>query len=256
MNMRTEMDKDAGTDVRYVADDFAYPVTFSVCSLVARQASYDRLLASFRAHGFTTANSEFIAADNRNGNVFDGYTWMRRLYPECRGKYVIFCHDDVELIGDGFDALLARLEGLTAVDPDWLLAGNAGGLYATPDPRPRKDLAFSIFDHKGSRRKGCLPARVETLDENFVVMRRSRYVGSSVNLDGFHMYGPDLCLMAEITGGSSYVIDFHLRHHGLAATGETFRQCKQRLSSKYGRYFPGRTIVATTGPVQLSTDHP
>ncbi|MEO8530698.1 MAG: hypothetical protein ABI459_05710, partial [Deltaproteobacteria bacterium] len=112
--------------VRYITSDYAHKVTFSVCSLVASQEKYDRLLGSFRARGFTESNSEFLAADNRASNDFDGYSWMRRLYPECRGEYIIFCHDDVELVDDGYAEILTVLEDLNEADPNWLLAGNAG----------------------------------------------------------------------------------------------------------------------------------
>ncbi len=245
----TNIAGDAG--VRYFDSGLMHNVQFSVCSLVARQDNYDRLLASFRAFGFTAGNAEFLAADNRNGNVFDGYDWMRRLFPECRGEYIIFCHDDVELIEDGFDDLLVRLNELTAMDPNWLLTGNVGGLYRKASPSKHRDVAVSILDRYGKRRRGDLPARVETLDENFIVMRRSRFVSGSFDLGGFHMYGPDLCMVAEILGGSTYVIDFHLRHHGAGTKGTPFQESQERFQEKYSRYFPGRTILAATGPLTL-----
>jgi hypothetical protein len=251
MQAQTDMKITSDAGVRYFDSGLTHDVRFSVCSLVADQDNYDRLLASFRRLGFTAENTEFLAADNRKGNVFDGYTWMRRLFPECRGEYIVFCHDDVELIEDGFEDLVARLKDLTEVDPDWLLAGNAGGLYRKAPPFRRRDVVMSIFDRYGDRRRGELPARVETLDENFIVLRRSRFVAGSFDLGGFHMYGPDLCMIAEILGGSTYVIDFHLRHHGLGTRGTPFREGRQRFQDKYSRYFPGRTVLAPTGPIAL-----
>ena len=52
---------------------------------------------------------------------------------------------------------------------------------------------------------GTVPGRVETLDECFILMRRSRPVVGSYDLGGFHFYGPDLCLQAELLGGSAHV---------------------------------------------------
>lgn len=251
MQMQTDVNTASDGGVRYFDSGLSHDVQFSVCSLVARQGNYDRLLASFRAFGFTPENSEFLAADNRQANVFDGYTWMRRLFPECRGEYIIFCHDDVELIDDGFDDLVARLDDLTEQDPDWVLAGNAGGLYRKGPPFRRRHLVISISDADGDRRRGDLPARVETLDENFIVLRRSRYIAGSFDLAGFHMYAPDLCMIAEILGGRAYVIDFHLRHHGLGKKGADFKESHLRFRQKYSQYFPGRTVRATTGLVAL-----
>jgi hypothetical protein len=47
-------------------------------------------------------NSEFLAADNRNGNQFDGFNWHKHMWPKTRGRYVIFCHEDVELVDCGY----------------------------------------------------------------------------------------------------------------------------------------------------------
>ena len=114
---------------RYVQEVDGSTLTFSVCTLVQSEEKYDRLLTSFARLGFSPDNSEFLAADNRSGNRFDGYSWTKTLLAEARGRYVIFCHDDVELIEDGHDALLARLAELDAIDPAWLLAGVAGGRW-------------------------------------------------------------------------------------------------------------------------------
>ena len=55
---------------------------------------------------------------------------------------------------------------------------------------------------------GELPAKVHTVDENFIVVRRATNLSLSHDLDGFHLYGTDLCVIADILGGNCYVIDF------------------------------------------------
>jgi hypothetical protein len=241
-------------DPRYILDAESPGPTFSVCALVQSQDRFDRLVASFRRLGFSDANSEFLAADNRAGNRFDGYSWQRALLAEARGRYVIFCHDDIELIEDGHDSLLAALDDLTARDPSWLLAGIAGGRYR-PAAQSRLMLTFHISDIYGlDRRRGAMPARVETLDECFILMRRSRPVLPSLDLEGFHFYGPDLCLQAELQGGSAWAIDFHLRHHGRGTKGPGFDACRARFVTKYSRIFPDRALHCTTGLVHLAPD--
>lgn len=239
---------------RYIHEAESEGPQFSVCSLVQSQEKYDRLLASFARAGFTEANSEFLAADNRSGNRFDGYGWQKALLAQARGRFVIFCHDDIELVDQGYVDLVGVLDDLTQRDPTWLLAGIAGGRYR-PSKHHRAIVTLRISDVYGeNRRHGAAPDRVETLDECFILMRRSRPVVGSYDLGGFHFYGPDLCLQAELLGGSAQVIDFHLRHHGRGKKGQSFVEGRQAFIQKYARIFPGRALHCTTGVVRLDPE--
>ncbi|WP_295076450.1 hypothetical protein [Tabrizicola sp.] len=239
---------------RYVTGDASVDSDgpdFSVCTLVRSQQKYDRLLASFARTGFTADNSEFLAADNREVNRFDGYDWQKALLAQARGRYVVFCHDDIELLDQGHDALLSALEVLTRAEPTWLLAGVAGGRYR-PEKHHRRFLRMHISDPWGENRlMGSVPGRVETLDECFILMRRLQPVIGSHDLGGFHFYGPDLCLQAELRGGSAHVIDFLLRHHGGGTKDDDFRRARDRFIRKYAAIFPGRFLHCTTGVVHL-----
>jgi len=233
----------------YVQNRDESDLVFSVCSLVRDQAQYDRLLESFAAHGFTAENSEFLAADNRKGNQFDGFDWHKHMWPKVRGRYVIFCHEDVELVDCGYDDLVARIEALDAADPQWLVAGVAGSPWR-PLNHSVTAQALHISDIFGTdRRLGSVPARVESLDECFIVMRRLKPVLNSYDMAGFHYYGADLCLQAEFLGGRSYAIDFHLLHKGKARADESFHQIRNQFRAKYRRYFPGRIFHCVTGRV-------
>ncbi len=234
---------------RYLTGEGPAGPEFTICTLVRSQQKYDRLLASFARGGFTAENSEFLAADNRDANRFDGFNWQMPLLAAARGRFVVFCHDDVELLDKGHADLLAALDDLDQRAPDWLLAGVAGGRYR-PQNHHRRFLRMRISDPYGEdRQMGTIPGPVETLDECFIVMRRSQPVLPSVDLSGFHFYGPDLCLQAELRGGSSWVIDFHLRHHGGGTKSESFVEGRDRFVAKYARYFPGRSLHCTTGVV-------
>lgn len=240
----------------YVAEEETGGPDFTICTLVRSQEKYDRLLQSFCAVGFGPGNSEFLAADNRDANRFDGYTWQSALLTRARGRFVVFCHDDIELLEAGRINLLAALKDLDRTAPDWLLAGVAGGRYR-PDKHHRRFLRMRISDPWGTDRvMGSVPGRVETLDECFILMRRSRPVLPSYDLSGFHFYGPDLCLQAELQGGSAWAIDFHLRHHGQGTKDDSFAECRDRFIAKYARIFPGRSLHCTTGVVTFPTEAP
>ena len=247
-----DTDADLRDGVRYVNGPLEHQVTFSVCSLLLRDTDYDRLLASFRKFGFTEDNSEFIAVDNRGDNSFDGYELVRRCLPECSGRYVIFCHDDVELIDQGFDDLVATLEQLETQDPTWAVAGVAGGILGKGRDNDRQ-VAVLISDKFGDRQEfgGPFPRQVESVDECFFVIPRDRAVMGSLDLTGFHFFGSDLCLQAEMSGGTSYVIGFHLYHHGQATENHTYFEGKDAFAAKYAPYFPGRVLETTTNKVPL-----
>lgn len=233
----------------YVQNRDESDLVFSVCTLVRDQAQYDRLLDSFERFGFTPENSEFLAADNRTANQFDGFDWHKHMWPRARGRYVIFCHEDVELVDRGYDDLVAAVEALEAADPQWLVAGIAGSPWR-PLNHSVTAQALHISDVFGNdRRLGQVPCRVESLDESFILMRRLKPVLNSYDLHGFHYYGADLCLQAEVLGGRSYAIDFHLLHKGKAQADETFAQIRNQFRQKYRRYFPGRIFHCVTGRV-------
>ena len=241
----------ARPEVRFVQPNVGQDLTFSVCSLVRDEDRYNALLETFRSFGFTEANTEFLAADNRDENRFDGYSWQTRLLQECRGRYVIYCHEDLTLVDEGYDALVQRLDELTALDPAWLLAGVAGGAWRSGQAEERR-LNMRISDKFGAdQRVGTLPGRVESLDECFMIMKREQPVVNSYDLSGFHYYGADLCLQSELLGGRAYAIDFHLHHHGEGAKGKSFRQARNAFRTKYEKIFPGRALHCTTGVVQF-----
>src|SRR5262245_33825168 len=140
---------------------------------------------------------------------------------------------------DGRTKLDAALANLSRLDPNWMACGNAGGEHLGR-------LAIRITDPHGvNQRVGALPAKVVSLDENFIVVRRATNLSLSHDVEGFHLYGADLCLIADILGGNCYVIDFHLRHKGAGLTDESFFRIRERLIQKYRRAFRSRWIPTT-----------
>lgn len=220
---------------------------FSVCTLVASDERYHRLLASFARCGFDESNSEFVALDNRGENRFDGYGALRRMFPELRGEYILFTHDDIELVEDGAERLRGILRELDMRDPLWAVAGNAGHRVDPPET-----LLRHLSDPHGEGRDcGDAPVRVQGLDENFLVLRRDRMVFPSLDLDGFHLFATDLCLQAGLAGGRAYVIPFYLRHHSAGAESAELDRTIARMSAKYAALHPPAIIrsPASTFPV-------
>lgn len=235
-------------------------VRFSVCTLVRSEANYARLLASFQAHGFSRDNTEFVALDNRDENRFDGYSALRAVLPRLQGEYILFTHDDIELETDGATELVAVLEDLTRRDANWMIAGNAG--FSMPGQGLGMGLGLELGDEVISLRhlddihsagdRVDQPVQTQSLDENFLVLRRSQIVLPSIDLDGFHLFATDLCLQAEFLGGTAYVIPFLLRHHSGGASSADFDRTLARFRRKYRRYMSSRIIRAQAATIAFN----
>lgn len=224
----------------------ANPLRFSICTLVTSRAEYGEMLASFRAGGFAEPIAEYLFIDNSVSNRFSAYDGLNLMLEAARGEFVVLCHQDLRLIEDGAARLEAVLTELEARDPAWAVAGNAGG---TGIGR----LAMRISDpHGENRRIGSLPERAMSLDENFLVLKRSARIGFSRDLAGFHFYGADLCLAADIMGFSAYVIDFHLRHLSEGRISPVFYAARKAFRAKWSRALRPRWMQTTCGLVRLT----
>lgn len=233
----------AAVDGAPAADAPAY----SICTFVTRPAQYAAMRASFAAGGFVPADCEYLFIDNADGNRLDAYQGINLFLRAARGRHVVLCHQDVELIADGrarLDAVLAELERR---DPAWGICGNAGGIA------PGK-LAIRISDPHGEdvARNGPFPVRVASLDENFLVVRRAANLALPRDRAGFHLYGTELCLIAERLGWHAYVVDFHLRHHGRGNMDAMFRRQLTELVDGTAAAFRPRWIGAPCTDMFLS----
>lgn len=230
---------------KYIVAPHEHACEFTFVTLLASDEKYQRLISSISNKGFNPENSELLALDNRGGNIYDGYTYARRAVLEARGKYLVLTHDDLEFTEDGFAELSQVLDDLTEHDPTWAVAGNAG---MAADGEPYRNLE----DPYGRNTVDAFQ-KVRSLDENFLVLRRDRLVLSSLDLTGFHYYGADLCLQAEMQGASSYVVPFMLHHHSKGFMSDHFFETQRAFGDKYGRYFPGQYHRTTASLIILGT---
>lgn len=238
----------AGDGIRRVAGpckDAPAP-RYSVASLVTDLAQYAVMRQSFEHHGFTSDGCEYLYVDNTGLQQTDAYRGLNALLNAARASVVILCHQDVRLLKDGRVELDTRLDELTRHDPNWALAGNAGGVSAGA-------LALRISDPHGKNvHVGQLPERVFTLDENFIIVRRDARIGFSNDLQGFHFYGADICLHAAQAGYSAYVIDFHLEHLSSGRKSKDFHKVEQAFQEKWSRALSPRWLQTTCSLLRLS----
>ena len=227
---------------------------YSVCTLVTRPDEYGVMRDSFRDAGFTDDLCEFLYTDNSTQNQCDAFAAMNVFLQEAAGEYIILCHQDIRLHDHTVTQLDTVITDLSQRAPNWGVIGNAGGI------RPGH-LAVRITDPKGTNTAdGPFPAQVAAIDENFMLVRRSANLCLSGDLSGFHFYGTDLCIIADILGFSSWVVDFHLHHIGGASTDKkgksefhtSYFDVRESLIRKYRRAFRSRWIQNTGTIIYLT----
>jgi hypothetical protein len=225
---------------------------YSICTFVTRFRQYKDLVKSFVDHGFSYNDCEYIYIDNSTKNQYDAYRGINKFLTTANGRYIIICHQDILLIDDGREKLDAVLRELDRVDPSWGVCGNAGGVY------PGR-LALRLTDPHGDNQfTEPLPQRVSGLDENFLVVRRDANLAVSADLSGFHLYGTDICIVAQVLGYAAYVIDFHLRHlsSGGGKHQPDYAELRSALIAKYRRVMRPRTATTTTTAIYLGGSRP
>jgi hypothetical protein len=211
--------------------------TFRIATFVNDRELYARMRASFEQAGFveplaryTIETGEPFAAITRLGSAAE--------------PYVILAHQDVLCDQGQTAADLDRLLGeLTKLDDRWVVAGNAGGV-------DRHRTIIHVSDVWSD--PACLPCRVTTLDENLLILRTARRPHCSSGLSGWHLYGSDVCLHAEKSGSSCYVIDFRVTHLS-PGKYEDVPEAIKRFSRSWGwrarpRYVRTSWGVFATGP--------
>jgi hypothetical protein len=214
-------------------------VRFSVCTLVTNHEEYAAMVASFRAHGFDASDCEYLYLDNSQGNEFDAFVGGNIFLREAVGEIIILCHQDVLLVNDDREVLEQRMAELSEIDPQWALCGNAGSASSGAN-------SIRISDPHGANQAwGTFPSRAVALDENFIVVRGDANLALSHDLSGFHLYGADLCIVADILGRSAWVVDFHLLHKSAGRADGSFYAAKRAINKKYRRAFRSRRISTT-----------
>lgn len=202
---------------RKILSNQVFEKKYTFCTLVTKHDEYLEMVNSAKKVGFDTSDVEFLFFDNIHSNQFDGYSGINKALDMAKGEYLIFCHQDILFHDDNREILDECLLELEKIDPKWAVAGNAGKTWTSR-------LKARITDPKSNNiHIGQLPARVMSLDENFLILnRKHRFSTSQSILSGFHLYALDLCQNSYNLGLSCYVINFHLLHKSSGNINESY----------------------------------
>lgn len=213
----------------------SYNFLFTICTIVTDMKEYDSAKQGFENCGFSE-NCEYLIADNTLGNQFSAYEAIAAFIKRSSGRYLIIVHQDVRCI-DHKEKLIECLAELTQLDENWAICGNAGNLGYREKRYYINNAGEEIITHG-------LPARVSCLDENMLIINRDTNLTISADLDGFHLYGSDLCLVADFLGYNCYVIPFMVKHLSTGNIDE-LQLHSGKFISQYGKKLRGRFIETT-----------
>jgi len=130
---------------------------------------------------------------------------------EADGRLVVFAHQDV-FFPPGWEQDFAKaIAMLERHDPNWGVLGSVGVPTSATT-----DSGWRAVGHwagpAGYGRTESLPAVVQSLDEQWLCLRKESGLEFDPRLPGFHCYGMDICLSAAARGMHCYAIDAFVWH--------------------------------------------
>jgi len=223
-----------------------YSYQFTICTLVTNLTEYMEMVNSFIDGGFTESICEYIYVDNTKGNSYDAYSGFNNCLHQAQGKYIIFCHQDVLLKHHNYQTLHLRIQQMDAIDPQWAILANAGSVNLK-----YKITHVTMGDGKEQLEQD-LPLKIQSIDENFFLVKSSANLSFSSDLKGFHMYGTDLVFIANILGYTAWAIDFNLIHKSPGKVDQSFYFAKSAFIKKYSKAYKNRFIRTTITSLYVS----
>ena len=218
-----------------------------IFTFVTDRDGYSQMRHSFEQAGFTSDRAAFteLTGTGQPGEP-EPYSTITKLVADLSEPFFILCHQDLRLDqGHGIDDLLGAIRDLEERDDRWAVAGNAGGSRGLRVVR-------SLSDPHGGATDDRFPARVHSLDENFLVIRTGTGLQCSPQLSGFHLYGTDLCLNALDQGRQPYVIDFRIRHLSRGTRDAAYATARDRLVAHWSSRFVACYVRTTIEVLFLS----
>ncbi len=200
------------------------------------------------------ARSPDIVAGALTLKTYEGFatagTAYNKALDESDAEYLLFAHQDVYL-PDGFARrMIAALDQLSAIAPDWAVAGVIGA--------DQGEVVGKVWCSGNNRVIGDgqnLPTRANTLDELIIIIRRSSGLRFDEALPSFHLYAADVILTASAAGQTTWVVDVPVVHHSrpVVNLGGGYKEAWHYMRRKWRANLPIENLVCaiTASPMTL-----
>jgi GT2 family glycosyltransferase len=187
-----------------------------VCAYENTQILNDWLLKALKQQ---TVEYELITVDTAERGFRSAAQALNFGGNQARGKYIMFVHQDVDLVSASW---LADAEALLDTVPNLGIAGVVGSVEegGSVSERMRNVIAHGD-DAEQIGNPISSPEPVQTLDELLLIIPREvfqKYPFDENTCDHWHLYGTDYCLDMLTMGKGVYVIPFYVIHRSKGAS--------------------------------------
>ena len=215
-----------------------YPVDISFVTCINNMEQYRNYIVGSLLKSKTKRNYEIIPVVN-TGNRYSAAQALNIGIERARGGLVVLCHQDVLFYEDWVDKLFERVAEIETTCKDWGVLGTAG-------ISEREDVMGLVHNINGSVqwsstvRATVYP--VQTVDEHCMIIRKDSGLRFDETVfDGWHFYGPDICLTALSRGMKNYGVLCPLVHNSNAGSlmsgRREFMRLLNSLSKKWSAKF-------------------
>jgi hypothetical protein len=158
---------------------------------------------------------------------------------DTNGEVMVFVHQDVYLPAGWLGKLEQALRWLDQNDPNWGVIG----LFGTERSGVRQGFIYSTGLRQLLGEEFAGGREVETLDEVMLILRRGAGLKFDEHLEGFHLYGSDICLQAAGRGMKNYAIAALCVHNsnGIRMLPWAYWQSYLFMRRKWSRRLPVNT---------------
>jgi Glycosyltransferase like family len=181
--------------------------------------------------------------------IQEGYSSATKAYNDAIDNswndLVVFVHQDVILPELWISDLERALDYLDRDDPNWGVIGSYGETLHDGSRGHVYSSGLGIMGQAFER-----PARIQTLDEIVLILRKSSGLRFDERLPGFHMYGVDICVSAEEAGRKNYAICAFCIHNTQPSLilGDDFYECYRYIKRRCKKHLPIQTTCVRITP--------
>ncbi len=137
---------------------------------------------------------------------------------------MVFSHQDLFLPERWDEKLMNNIKAIERENKEWGVLG----CFGITAPGGQKGHLWCNANQKNMG-AGSKPTVVRSLDEVLLVLSKKRNILFSRDMEGFHLYGTDICLESEKRGLKNYAIDawcFHNSESTLYLPREYFKSVR------------------------------